>query len=186
MEFKILKKKKYKILKRVKGLEIRQYFPSKRTIIIANRQYFLPFPYIIFAKAARGRNDYRGKFINYNHLLVAFSNRELYRDEDATVFHPALPNVEGRNKSICLDGGGHYEQSPNLSFNDLLDKFWSFSFNSIKAWVESDAALHVFFGGRFATWAKLTIEEVLSNLDENNVKDYYLKDNLVFPFSKLK
>lgn len=136
------------------GFEIRKYPPSKRTISICNRTYFLSLPYVVF-----------GFFKNpkFTCLATAFAK------DSESIFFPPLPNVYN-NYIVCLGGGAHndnwtshFSHSPHHTIEDLISRFWQSDFHSIDEWTDAEDALFSNYRS-FHDWAKLSPDQVIEKL----------------------
>ena len=162
MNIKINKKPSFKILVKEGNIggdiEVRIYPPVKRTVKIVGRTYFLQFPYVIFGKySGRNENGHKGSWLH-----VAFANRKL-RSLAKMIYFPPFGNIVREEWVVCLDvDDGHYLQSYDSTFEDLIHKFWNHTF--------SDSYLSRPFGDRYHTWQKMSLDEVLKAVSETLIK----------------
>jgi hypothetical protein len=158
MEIKVNKKPSFKVLAKGKNFEIRIYPPVKRTVKIVGRDYFLQFPYIVFGKYSGENTD--GDTGSWLH--VAFADRNLTKSSLAKmVYFPSLGNIRMREWYACLDVYiGHYMQPYDLTFEDLIYKFWNNEF-STEPFHESPP-----LGGRYHAWQKMSLDKVLKTISK--------------------
>lgn len=121
-------------------LEVRKYPPTKRTITVAGRQYFLQFPPIIVARIG-GANSCK--------FFAAIC-------DDADHIYMLPFGGCAADFSVCLDQRNHYNFPPNVSLDSLLRVFWQTDFRSF---MENGA-----FGGRLHNWAKMDLEQVFQEI----------------------
>ena len=168
-------KPNYKVLFKNDNKEIRLYPPCKRTVIINGKQYYLPFPHIIFNKSyiPPGKNSYWNKeaFIKgYINLFIGFTTEAAEK-----IYHIPLTGVAGF--CVCLDQEYHYDYPGDSTFEDLIRAFWTTSFSGDLEVIKRYYGVAI-FGGRFHAWAKLNInqiEEDFPNLQKANGYCYNLK-----------
>ena len=142
----------YRILLQNETLEVRKYFPQKRVIVAAGREYYIQFPYLIFA----GRFHESGSY-----LYVGFGKKD-----DETVYFPSLPNMCPQTYGICLGrSGGHFQQDKKKDLDNLIELFWITEFDAWSlGWTIAHRALQQNFQGRLNDWKKLNLQEVLDHV----------------------
>jgi hypothetical protein len=146
----------FSVLYEDRDIEVRKYPPSRRTVDIDGHEYFLHFPYMVFARriVIHPDSNQTGTF-----LYLAFA-----KEDDNFVYCPPLPNI---NNLFCVCLGrrsnwyGHFRQSIDTSFEELINRFW-FT-DSYGHWGNSGQALAANYA-RHRIWEKLSAEEVLERL----------------------
>jgi hypothetical protein len=129
------------------GVELREYSPVRRTFTIADRQYSLQFPYILFLKTNTWHADYP--------LAVAFARKPM-TSLKSDVYYPCVPNVY-TGWGICLGGVEGY------SLDELIRAFW---FNKFRPYSYSRNGISLKSNfGRLKQWEKMNLETVTSNLN---------------------
>lgn len=135
-------------------IEIRKYYPQKRLIVAAHREYYLQFPYIIFACRTHSTGSY---------LYVGFA-----KQDDGTIYFPSLPNMCPQTYGICLArsyGDGHFKQSVGATLDQLIELFWITEFDPWEyGWEIGHRSLMQNFQGRYNYWKKLSLPEVLTHV----------------------
>jgi len=144
----------YRLLLKDDTLEIRKYYPLKRTIFQAHYEYYLQCPYMIFA----ARHYKTGSY-----LYVGFA-----KESDDTFYFPSLPNICPQTWSICLTRGynsGHFYNKCEKNLNKLIEQFWHTRFDSwAYGWEIGHRSLRDNFDGRFKLWCKLNLPQVLERI----------------------
>lgn len=147
----------FSVLYEDRDIEVRKYPPSRRTVYINYNEYFLNFPYMVFAK----KTIIQPQELAGTYLYLAFA-----KEDDNFVYCPSLPNV---NNLFCVCLGhemntewfGHFQQPIKTSFEELINRFW-FT-NSYGYWGNSGKALAANYA-RNRKWEKLSAEDVLERL----------------------
>lgn len=137
--------KPYEVIYKTKTIEVRSYYPVKRTVYVHYAHYFLPLPYMIFARAIY-RIDKK--------KTGAFFYNEYTANEDKTHFHPSLFWLN--DGPICLTTTHHYASPQRWDFKKLLEEFW------FRSAYSRDIQQ---FGGSLQAWEKLTIKQVLKAIE---------------------
>jgi hypothetical protein len=152
----------YRVLHDEDPIKIWKFNPAKRTLSIARNVFCVQFPYLVFAKRHTLYGDY---------LYLAFA-----KENDDRVYFPSVPNVN-KQFCVCLNRGlgtGHF-LNDSTTMKKLLNKFWLSSFDSLSySWYYSRDALRNYFGGRFAFWEKMSLDEVLKKLNHPIPFDEFL------------
>jgi len=143
----------YRILAKIDDVEVRKYYPQKRLIVVAGREYYLYFPYMIFGGRISPTNG--------SYLYVGFS-----KENDKTIYFPSLPNMCSQTYGICLGrGGGHFQQSVGTSLDKLIETFWITEFDPWDyGWEIGYRSLRQNFNGRLNFWKNLKLPEVLDRI----------------------
>jgi hypothetical protein len=150
----------YETLYKTPTIEVRKYPPCKRTLHIEGKDYFLQFPYMVFAQRKTGE---------YNYLYVAFA-----KEDDQFVYFPSLGHIQGDSWCICLAITDEFE-SEGKDFDELIDEFWFSRFCCPRMGHFSEAykSLKKNFV-RYREWQKLSEKQVLKQLRyrKTSLKDF--------------
>jgi hypothetical protein len=166
-------KPNYKVLFAKNNREIRLYPPCKRTIVINGKQYYLPFPNIIFQRKYTPPGNYsnwnkKAKTDGYTNLFVGFtieSAEKIYN----------IPFGGVANFCACLDQIYHFDYPGNSTFEDLIKAFWATSFNGSLENFRKYRHMTI-FGGRFHAWSKLSTEQIEKDLPKLQKLNGYCYD----------
>jgi hypothetical protein len=167
MNIELSKRPTYKSLCRKKELvDARLYPPTKRTVNIAGRSYFLQFPAVIGAKVNLKRTpcDYwHSSHYSCSSQASCFLN--LSFEKDGKIYIAPLPQVDYvvNNLAVCLTdgmGGKHvwFKQEDELDI--LMYWFWNTGFG---VW-DGDHNIAHRGGNYFGTyhkWEKMDLDQVL-------------------------
>jgi hypothetical protein len=123
------------------GFEARIYEPTKRTIVIGDRDpWYVVFPHMVFIRVP----NIKGKFV----LATVFATGP--ETSHPSFFRVPLLNIN--DHMVCLaEGAAHYAFSSHL--DKLIEKFWSSRFTGVTV-----------LGWRYQS----TPEEVIHMLECNN------------------
>lgn len=156
--------KPYEVIHKTRTIEIRSYYPVKRTVCVGSVRnfHFLPLPYMIFARAI-----YR---INAKKVGTFFYNK-CAPSENATHFCQGL--FWYNDGPICLTNNYHYASPKHWNFKKLLEEFWFRPFYPGNLTV---------FGGSIKSWEQLTIKQVLKALERRCSKSVWKKDQQLDSF----
>lgn len=147
---------RFQVLEQGKNFEVRKYPPRKRFVSIAGREYWLPFPYIVFGWRL---------YSDCSYLYLGFA-----KEDDESVFFPAIPNVIDPHWCLCLGRhDGHYRR-PEKDMESMIARFWQTSFDSTGMWPVSERSLKVHYGS-FHAWQALSKSEAVACLDDKGKKE---------------
>jgi hypothetical protein len=125
--------------------------PIRRSIFVGSvitREYYLPFPYILFCQIISDGHGY---------LQVGFAQDTIKLLEDV-IYLPPLPNIFVRRWIgyfvVCL--------GQVTNFDHAIERFWTTKFITSLAWAGAKALPRVF--GSYEEWSKLSIEETIKRL----------------------
>jgi hypothetical protein len=136
-------------------LDLRQYPPCKRTIMIEGKQYFLQFPSLVFLwTGSKYRNNARGFATG---VFAAFSaNKKIISDRDL-IYQAPLPNV--------FDAGRVCMPSPDVhTCDNFVETFWQSAFRGYNYSSNlPQETLKANFGS-LVNWQRLTLNQVNDKL----------------------
>lgn len=177
-------KPNYKVVLKTDNREIRLYPPCKRTIIVNGRQYYLPFPNIVFQRkytppGKRSNWNKEAYKKGYTNLFIGLTTESMEK-----IYHIPFQGVH--EFCACLDMNYHYDYPGDSTFEDLVKVFWSTGFIGDLEAIARYSGITI-FGGRFHAWSKLKVEQIeadfpkLEKLDGHcyNLKQFEELKNVV-------
>lgn len=161
------------------GWEVRKYNPQRRTVRICGRDYFLQFPWVVFMRLWSNDKSY---------FSVVFA-----KDDDSIVYAPMLPHCSVSTDKlwiVCLGGYdwndgddswlNHYCHPSNISFNDMITRFWTSSFTSFDYWHLDRFTIREAFGevNPIHNWERSNLDQVLAVLQNPTELDEFILTTL--------
>jgi hypothetical protein len=127
-----------------RNVYLMQFPPTKRTIFVGEKSFYLPFPYLLFQ-------------YYYGSLSLAFS-QEPITSLDQIICFPWLSNTYLNDWYVCL---GDVE-SPNIK--SAINRFWNSSFYESYGWVGDTVRKKVV--GSYNNWSKLSLNTVCKRVSK--------------------
>jgi hypothetical protein len=150
-------------------VEVRKYNPQRRTVSIAGRNYFLQFPYTVFALR---------KTPDLNFLYLGFA-----KERDDRVYFPPLGNVQSLDWCVCISLSYFYCVKPEMNLSKVIDMFWTTGFSHPETYYRrAEMSLRENFQ-TYHVWQRMPLKDVLG-MDYDWVPKEEFLETIQMPYTQ--